>query len=182
MSIRLGGATARRATGLRRAIAMTFTFALATACSRTIYEAHFAEPAHLAKITEAASRSPFIKCHMADGRVIVLQKWSIEEGNGTVEGVGIEYTADRIAVTGVRPQSIKLADIALIETNRPYDVDVATGSLVALAIGTGASVALSIVCLTVNKACFGSCPTFFAEDGNGVSLQAEGFSGSVARS
>jgi hypothetical protein len=161
---------------------------LMTSCSRTVYEAHFAAPAQLAKISEAAARAPFIKCHMADGRVYVLQQWSIEEGTGLVEGMGLEYDADRNAKGGIHRQSLKLTDIALIETNRPYSVDVGTGSIVALAIGTGVSLGVSAICLFsganggVNKACFGSCPTFFAEDGNGFSLQAEGFSSSVARS
>jgi hypothetical protein len=156
--------------------------ALGTSCSRTVYEAHFARPTEIAKIAESASRAPFIKCHMADGRVYVLEHWSIEEGTGLVEGRGIEYAANRARLGPPHDITLHLADIALIETNRPYDVDVATGSVVGMAIGTGASLALTVVCLTVSKACFGSCPTFFADDGHGQSLQAEGFSSSVARS
>ncbi len=136
-----------------RRIAALVSLVLVTSCSRTVYEAHFAAPAQLAKISEAASRAPFIKCHMADGRVFVLQQWSIEEGTGLVEGLGIEYDADRNAKGGVHKQSLKLADIALIETNRPYDVDVGTGSVVTLAIGTGVSAILSIVCLAVSGHC-----------------------------
>ncbi len=163
-------------------------FALATSCSRTVYEAHFASPAQLSKITEAASRSPFIKCHMADGRVIVLEHWAIEEGTGIVDGFGIEYDADRHARSVAQHQQLALADVVLIETNRPYDVDIGTGSIVAMAIGTGVSLAVTAICLaptggnSVNKACFGSCPTFFADDGRAMALQAEGFSSSIARS
>lgn len=126
---------------------------LATSCSRTVYEAHFAPPAQLAKISEAASRAPFIKCHMADGRVYVLQQWSIEEGTGLVEGLGIEYDADRNPKGGVHRQSVKLDEIALIETNRPYNVDVGTGSVVTLAIGTSVSAILSFVCIGVTGHC-----------------------------
>jgi hypothetical protein len=126
---------------------------LTTSCSRTVYEAHFAPPAQLAKISEAASRAPFIKCHTADGRVYVLQQWSIEEGTGLVEGLGIEYDADRNPKGGVHRQSLKLDEIALIETNRPYNVDVGTGSVVTLAIGTGVSAILSLVCIGVSGHC-----------------------------
>jgi hypothetical protein len=118
----------------------------ATSCSRVVYEAHFAAPAQLGKITEAASRAPFIKCHMTDGRVFVLEQWSIEEGSGMVEGFGIEYDADRNAKTP-RRHALKLEEIAIIETNRPYQIDVGTGPIIGLAIGTGVSVAVSVGCL-----------------------------------
>ncbi len=166
---------------MQRGIA-ALAFISLTACSRTLYEAHFAPPSQIEKIAEPATRSPFIKCHMADGRVFVLEKWSIEEGTNTVRGHGIEYGANRARVGAPRDITLALGDIALIETNRPYDVDVGTASLVGMAVGTGASLAMTVVCLTNTKACFGSCPTFFAEDGSGTSLQAEGFSASVARS
>jgi hypothetical protein len=39
----------------------------------------------------------------------------------------------------------------------------------------------SSVCLADPKSCFGSCPTFYVDDGPRELLQAEGFSGSVAR-
>ncbi len=165
-----------------RGVAAAAALCAVTACSHTVYEAHFAKPSELTKIAEAGARSPFLKCHMADGRVFVLQHWSIEEGSGLVSGVGIEYSASRERISGPRRVEMPISDVALFETNRPYSVDVGTGSIVGMAIGTGASLALTVVCLTNTKACFGSCPTFFAEDGHGQSLQAEGFSGSVARS
>ncbi len=166
---------------MKRGIA-ALSLVLTTACTRTLYEAHFAAPTDIAKIAEAATRAPFIKCHMADGRVFVLERWSIEEGTNSIRGRGLEYGPNRVRVGGERNITLSLTDVALIETNRPYDVDVGTGSMIGMAIGTGASLALTVVCLANTKACFGSCPTFFAEDGSGTSLQAEGFSSSVARS
>ena len=88
-------------------------------CSRTVYEAHFATPAQIEKISEAGTRSPFIKVHMADGRVFVLERWSIEEGAGTIEGHGLEYSANRVVRGPARKIEMKLEDAALIETNRP---------------------------------------------------------------
>lgn len=127
---------------------------LACSCSRTVYEAHFAVPTQLAKITEAATRAPFLKCHMPDGRLFVLERWSIEEGTGLVQGFGIEYAANRARIGLPRLVTLGLADIALLETDRPYSVDVGTGSMIGLAIGAGASVALSAVCAANPKVCF----------------------------
>jgi len=123
-------------------------------CSRTVYEAHFATPAQIGKIAEAGTRSPFIKAHMADGRVFVLERWAIEEGAGTIEGVGLEYSANRVVQGPARHVDMKLDDIALLETNRPYAVDVGTGSAIAMSIGTVASFVLSIVCFVPGNKCF----------------------------
>jgi len=125
-----------------------------TGCSRTVYEAHFATPAQIGKITEAGTRSPFIKVHMPDGRVFVLERWSIEEGAGTIEGNGLEYSANRVVRGPAHHVELKVDEVALLETNRPYDVDVGTGSIVAMIIGTTASVIFSIVCLATKGMCF----------------------------
>ena len=123
-------------------------------CSRTVYEAHFATPAQIGKITEAGTRSPFIKVHMPDGRVFVLERWSIEEGAGTIDGVGLEYSANRVVKGPARRVELNVGDVALLETNRPYDVDVGTGSIIAMIIGTSASVVFSIVCFAAGSVCF----------------------------
>lgn len=44
---------------------------------------------------------------------------------------------------------------------------------------TGISVAFTVLCIANPKACFGSCPTFYAFDGEKMVLQAESFSSSV---
>ena len=125
-----------------------------TSCARTAYEAHFAKPDELVKITEAATRSPFLKCHMPDGRVFVLERWSIEEGTGLVEGWGLEYAANRARIGRPHEVTLALRDIALLETDRPYDVDVGTGPIVGMAIGSAASFALTLVCAVNARACF----------------------------
>jgi hypothetical protein len=123
-------------------------------CSRTVYEAHFATPAQIGNIAEAGARSPFIKVHMPDGRVFVLERWSIEEGSGMIEGNGLEYTANRVVQGPARHVALKTADVALLETNRPYDVDVGTGSIIAMVIGTTASFVFSVLCFAAGSVCF----------------------------
>ncbi len=159
--------------------------ALALACAswscRTVYQAHFVKPSRVEELSNLKD-APFLKCHLKNGGVIVLEAWSVDDVDETIRGYGVEYDAYRQSNERLEARVVKLDDIALLETNRPYDVHVASGSIVALAIGTGATLALTAVCLANAKACFGSCPTFFADDGNGLALQAEGFSESIARS
>jgi uncharacterized membrane protein (Fun14 family) len=91
---------------------------------------------------------------MPDGRVFVLEHWSIDEGAGVVAGFGLEYAANRSRIGSARQITLGLRDVALLETNRPYSVDVGTGSIVGLSIGSAASLALSLVCVANGRACF----------------------------
>ncbi|HSQ63382.1 MAG TPA: hypothetical protein VLM85_09220 [Polyangiaceae bacterium] len=154
-------------------------------CGPTLYEPHFVPPKHLGRLEGELKDVPFLKCHMTDGRIFVLEDWKVDEAAGEVRGHGIEYDADRIKLGYTGNKTVPIHDVALFETNRPYEGP-GSGSVIAasivLAVATGASLALTAYCLSNTKACFGSCPTFFADDGHGLSLQAEGFSGSVARS
>jgi hypothetical protein len=68
--------------------------------------------------------------------------------------------------------------VAVFETNKISPSE----SITALSVLTGASLALTGYCLTMPKACFGSCPTFYAPTGTDTLLQAEGFSSSIAPS
>lgn len=147
--------------------------ALLCACT-TSYRAEFVKPT--AALTVKKSEQ-FLKCHLTNGDVYVLEKWRIDSAQARVLGVGLRYNAAREAVaTG--EQSVALADIELLETNDPQSVT-RTGIAV-MAVVTGASLAATALCLANPKACFGSCPTFYANDGTGLALQAEGFSSSIA--
>jgi len=53
---------------------------------------------------------------------------------------------------------------------------------VVMGLVTGASLLVTASCFANFKACFGSCPTFYVADATGKSIQAEGFSSSIARS
>ena len=117
--------------------------------------------------------SPYLKAHMRDGRVYVLANWTVDEGHGVVQGNGDLLGPDRQIIKQGNFH-VDLADVALLETNRVHTSPLVAG----LAVVTSISVAITIACIANPKACFGSCPTFYA-DGQ---LVAEGFSDSVAPS
>ena len=122
-------------------------------------------------------QAPFLKAHLRDGRVYVLDKWAVDEGGGTVTGEGELQGPDR------RPRqygafTVPIASVALFETNRVPD----SPSVQDRAVITGVSAAVTVGCLLMPKACFGSCPTFYAGGGEGAPLVAEGFSTSIAPS
>jgi hypothetical protein len=117
--------------------------------------------------------SPYLKAHMRDGRVYVLANWTVDDKSGVVNGNGDLLGPDRKLVKQGAFQ-VDLSDVVLLETNRVHTSPLVAG----LAVVTTISVTITLACLANPKACFGSCPTFYA-DGQ---LVAEGFSDSVAPS
>lgn len=174
------GAVEARWTGWHRgARASRFALLLAIAlmaCSTTSYRARFVKPASPQKVDEKAQ---FLKCHMYDGGVYVLEQWHFDAAGQFLFGNGRAYDPDRKPIsTGA--QKVRVADIELLETDDPERVP--QNGVAVMAVVTGASLAMTALCLANPKACFGSCPTFYTDDGHGRSIQAEGFSSSVARS
>lgn len=139
-----------------------------------VYKQHrtLTDPRQVATIDH---KSPFLKAHMRDGSVYILSPWSVDPTGRTVSGQGERLDANRRSVAN-GAHLVGLDSVALFETN----VVSTHGSVAALSIVTGASLALTALCLTNPKACFGSCPTFYVSDGTRSVLEAEGFSASVA--
>lgn len=147
--------------------------ALLTACRPvTTLQRTLVDPAAVSTVDR---RLPFLKAHLKAGHVVVLSQWEVDTTGGAVVGDGERLDVNRRTVAA-GAQRIALDSVALFETN----VVRTHGSVAALGVVTGASLALTAYCLTNTKACFGSCPTFYVSDGRGETLQAEGFSASVA--
>ena len=113
-------------------------------------------------------KSPFLKAHMLNGEVYLLSKWEVDSENKTIFGEGSLLNINREVVqTGALEVSID--SVALFETN----VVKTSPSIAAMAVITGVSVAVTAICIANPKACFGSCPTFYASDGENLTFQAE---------
>lgn len=124
-------------------------------------------------------KAPYIKCHMKDGGLFVLSAWKIDDINHSITGAGEYFGTDR-SVESRLTFRVPMADVALYETNT---ISTSPG-VAAMAVVTGLSLAVSAACITNPKACFGSCPTFYAPDDKGGRsvLQAEGFSDAISPS
>lgn len=122
-------------------------------------------------------KSPYLKAHLRSGSVWVLERWSWSDSSNSMSGFGTLYDTDRHAVGNPTAVTLPRDSVALFETN----VSHMSGSAVALTVMAGVTAAVAIGCAFNPKACFGSCPTFYAPDSSGRSvLQAEGFSASIA--
>lgn len=122
-----------------------------------------------------------LKAHMLDGRVAVLEEWEVSPSRQEVEGHGSWLDADR-GLLERGSITVAVDSVALFETNS----QVGTESAVGFAGLTLLSGVVTVACLTNPKACFGSCPTFYLDDGldegPDAELVAEGFSSSIAPS
>jgi len=130
----------------------------------------------------------YTKIHLKDGGLYVLNDWIFNLTSDTIIGVGelYNYKRDRIRVISQDPSiQIKKAnsflipesEIALVETSKVKNHG---GHIAALTIvGVPLTVA-AIYCLTNPKACFGSCPTFYALENGNWTMMAEGFSSSIS--
>lgn len=122
----------------------------------------------------------YLRAHMKDGSLFNFEKWSVNDSLHILQGKGTHYDHNRHQIeTG--PDSVfivNLSDVALFETN----VVAGRGLVPSMAALTMVPTAIvTIICITDPKACFGSCPTFYAWDGTKMKLMAEGFSASIAR-
>jgi hypothetical protein len=141
-------------------------------CAVKVQKKLLTDPAHF---TSLDKRSPYLKAHLPDGGVYVLDSWQVHEGLRMVTGQGVLLDAARRTVDEGW-FDVPVDSVAIFETN----VVQTSPAVGAMAVLTVASLAGSIYCISNPKACFGSCPTFYAPGDSVPILQAEGFSASVA--
>jgi hypothetical protein len=120
-------------------------------------------------------KSPYLKAHLRTGYVYVLASWQVDSSGTLVTGRGSLLTPNR-AVETEGEFRLPVDSVALFETNLLQR----GGAVTALSVMTGVTAAVTAVCIADPKTCFGSCPTFYVDDGAGRFLHAEGFSASVA--
>ena len=122
--------------------------------------------------------SPYLKAHLKNGHVLVYSgSWWLDEEKELVRGAALRYGLDRRLIG---PQdSVAWSDVSLFETNRPLPSNNAV-RMSAMTVLLVADIAGGIICFTVEKACFGSCPTFYLDDSTDVrGADAEGFSNAL---
>lgn len=130
--------------------------------------------------------SKVLKVYTQEGSLYVLDSWFFNDEAKRVDASGVEFDLNRKLKkkyknegTGLAvPQTVFIPyeSIAILETNR---LEGHAGNLAAVTIPGIAFSAITIHCIINPKACFGSCPTFYAHVDGEWKLMAEGFSSSV---
>ncbi|MBK3518647.1 hypothetical protein [Carboxylicivirga marina] len=130
-----------------------------------------------------STQVPFIKVHLKNGGVSILQNWQVYAEQDCLKGIGIEWDYNR-EVKYEGDLAYVFDEVTLLETNN-YSVlqSLDQSRFSALALITGVNMALTIMCATNPKACWGSCPTFFIGNNNKLlETRAEGFSSAITPS
>jgi hypothetical protein len=142
-----------------------------TGCIKHV-ERRLVQPTAIATLD---TRSPYLKAHLRSGAVYILHSWRVETASGAIQGTGRLLSPDR-TVLDSGAFSFSADSVALYETN----VLKTSGSSAALTVLAGVTAAVTGICIASPKTCFGSCPTFYFADSTDSTLQAEGFSASIA--
>ena len=124
------------------------------------------------KIPPLSKKTPFIKLHMQNRLVYVLEEWNYNDDNTLILGRGSLYGLNRSLISKGKFK-IPIDEVNIAESNTLVPTFNPLATITVLSLG------LSALCLGDSKACFGSCPTFYISDGDSMSLMAEGFSTST---
>jgi hypothetical protein len=119
---------------------------------------------------------PFLKAHLKDGGVVILKDtWQVDSVQEFISGNGIVYDSRRTP-THTGPVNVPIDDVAIFETNKKLIYD-ESSRVASLSVLTGVDILMGVLCITMPKACFGSCPTFYVNpEDNFQYADAEGFS------
>lgn len=148
-------------------------------CAAYYFRSNYADYNSLIHETNNLNTKPFLKAHLKNGDICIFQDtWKIDSIFQTVNGECTQFNINRNKIFDGNI-SIPIDSVAIFETNHKIKDDRVSG----LALLAGLDVILGIVCITVPKACFGSCPTFYLkEHDNFHSADAEGFSNAISPS
>lgn len=132
----------------------------------------------------------FLKLHLKDGGLYILDDWNISDSSDTIIGYGSLYNYKREKIRVIPSKSsarndpkerfsIVRNEVILAETNV---LEYHNAHLAAISIVGVPMAVVTVYCITNPKACFGSCPTFYATENGQWKMMAEGFSSSISPS
>lgn len=147
--------------------------------TKTNFRAVYYDELDLLKV-KSARDSIYLKAHDYDGSVYIFQdEWLLDTAKHLISGKGKHFSAQRRLLQH-GDLVISTDDIVLYETNKTLTdgANAFLGPKLLISIG---NVFLAGICVSVPKACFGSCPTFYTENTDNVfETKAEAFSSAIS--
>jgi hypothetical protein len=127
-----------------------------------------------------STSKPYLKAHLRNGEVYIFDnKWQYDTERKQLAGAARRYNFNRRELSN-GAVTLPVDSVVLFETNKPIESR-DNARIAAMSVLTAADVVLGTICVTVPKACFGSCPTFYFQNEENVNgANAEGFSSSIS--
>jgi hypothetical protein len=151
-------------------------------CKTPSFRSNYKEANQLIHETSNLRTKPFLKAHLKNGHVCILEdRWEIDTLTNVVSGRGTEYNFNRKLIFQ-GDINIPIDSVAIFETNKKLHnpEEVRIGALTILAL---LDISIGVGCLLNPKACFGSCPTFYINEHDDFHYSdAEGFSNAISPS
>jgi hypothetical protein len=120
-----------------------------------------------------------VKAYLNDGRLMVIDKWSIDNKKELITGAASIYSPKRKLTASNKAVELSFNDCTLLETNDFHGFNVISPLLMTLTVISSGAM---LPCIANPKSCFGSCPTFYLHQNDSLIIQAEGFSSSITKS
>ncbi len=121
----------------------------------------------------------YLKLHLRNGYLAVIKNWEIDEENQKIIGVGHYFNRRREQITPSNQNiETKFEDCVLVESNQYPNQNFISPALMAVTTFTGI---ITLPCIADPKSCFGSCPTFYLQEGDTITPQVEAFSSSITK-
>ncbi len=129
----------------------------------------------------SATDAPYFKAHLKSGGLCIFTDtlWEYNQETDILRGNARLYdTRRKLIWMGVA--ELKTDTVVLFESNRRLEMQHRQNRLNTRNILTVVDGTIGVLCITIPKACWGSCPTFYTGEGDYVfSADAEGFSEAI---
>ncbi|HPT15168.1 MAG TPA: hypothetical protein PK796_10290 [Bacteroidales bacterium] len=151
-------------------------------CKTYYFREDYKDANSLIHSSGSLTEKPYLKAHMKNGCVYILKDtWQVDSSEKKVSGTGSFYDFSRQLVSEGE-FTIPADSVAIFETNTKL-LNPEKGYIAALSILAGVEVILGVICVTVPKACWGSCPTFYLDERSNLHYaDAEVFTNAISPS
>ncbi len=152
------------------------------ACKKIYFRYNYNDLNSLVHSEKEIHERSFLKAHLKNGDIVIFNdEWNVDSTQSLLKGIATVYDYNRQKVD-IGLIHVSIDSILIFETNKKLP-NRESDRLAALGIQTAINVISGIICLTVPKACFGSCPTFYVHNGDYIqNADAEGFSNAISPS
>lgn len=179
----MSGGKLKFKTSILSLIAIVLLFVIACSVAKDYnFRQMYADHNQLIHDIENRQEKPFLKVHLKNGGVFIMQdNWVFDSTGMVVIGEGQMYDFTRQEAL-TKKMEIHADTVALYETNRKIASNKGD-RVTSMAILTALDLILGLVCISQPKACFGSCPTFYLNTNQNNALpNAESFSNAISPS